>query len=98
MLRMANPNSHQSTSFLILIIFLGIFCMMVILSPNNSGSSSEWLNNQSFEQYHLIELEEEVFLFAFFVLMVIGGTVSPMSTMRQSIGSIYPCPQLPPPK
>ena len=59
---------------------------------------NEWFNHQSFEHHHLIEFEEEAFLFAFLALIVIRATAGQLVAPWQPVCSLYPPPQLPPPK
>ena len=83
---------------IIQIFYLFVFCVMVVLSPHILGSMSEWLNDQSFEQHPLIEFDQEILLFAFFVLIAIGAKAGPMRPAHQPICAIYLSPQFPPPK
>jgi len=72
--------------------------MMIIPSPQYSGSASEWLNNQTIEHHSIIEIEEEVFIFKYICLIAIGVVVGQMWNTHHMICSLYPAPQLPPPK
>jgi hypothetical protein len=97
MLKMADPISHKGSS-IILLLCLCIFSMMVILSPQVMGSSDKWFDQQSFEQHHLFEFEEELFLFVLLVLIMFGVMAGQLRAAWQPAGSLYPLPQLPPPK
>jgi hypothetical protein len=93
-----SPNPFKISFILNLILCLCIIGIMVMLSLTYPGSAAGWLNNPSIEQHHLIEFDEEIYVFAFFVIIVTGITMKPNYIKRLPVCTVNPSPQTPPPK
>lgn len=93
-----HSNLDKRQSLLIQFLYLIAICTLILMSFYVLGSTRELINHQAFDQHHFTEFEDAVFLCVFLSLAVIESKVIPMRAMRQQTVSIFPSPQLPPPK
>lgn len=95
---MVNPDFHWVLKGFIVLLYLCIFCTIIILGPAYTlDLTTEWVHDHAFN-HHVIELDEEVLVFTFFTVIIIGMTLIKIGTPHDLFCSIYPVPQLPPPK
>ena len=98
MSKVDRSNMLQGSVRNLLILCLGVFCMMVIVSPLSFDAASTWFNHQSDEQQPPVEFEDDIFILAIFVFIAARITAGQMHTKQQPIYSTYPPLHLPPPK
>lgn len=98
MYRTANQKYHQIIRGFILVLCLCVLCTTVILGTHTLDSTTEWSNNHLFDQHHHTEWDEEILIFAFYVSLAASIPFIRLGASRYPICSIYPAPQLPPPK
>jgi len=94
---MVNQDFHWVLKGFIFLLYLCIFCTIIILGPYTLDLTTEWVHDHTFN-HHIIELDEEVLVFTFLTFIIIGMTLFKMGIPRYLFCSTYPAPQLPPPK
>jgi hypothetical protein len=98
MSKMGNTNPPLRSTFQLLVLITCVVCVVVGPSLYSFATAGSWLNNPLVNAHHLIDLDEEILVFAVSALLPIGLLTGRMDSERPIIQVKISSPPLPPPK